>query len=118
MYTTVTLLGREVTANAEDGFPVKNHLPADLGASFRTLNQWLNRGFAPKEGAIEYRMHPSIMARRTYAYFHESDVVDDLGRSPSESVRYLDEKQVVEAALKESTGSGGLTAIGMKGLMD
>lgn len=118
MCTTVTLMGRDVTASAEDGLPIKNHLPADMGASFRTLNQWLNRGFAPKAGAIEYRMHPSIMARRTYVYFHESDVVDDIGRSPSESVGYLNEKQVVEAALKECTGGGGLTAIGMKGLLD
>lgn len=39
MYTTVTFMGRDVTANAEDELPIKNHLPADLGASFRTLNQ-------------------------------------------------------------------------------
>lgn len=43
MYTTVTFMERDVTANAEDELPIKNHLPADLGASFRTLNQWLNR---------------------------------------------------------------------------
>ena len=113
MYTTVTLMGRDVTANAEDGIPIKNHLPADMGASFRTLNQWLNRGFAPIPGAIEYEM-----ARRTYTYFHESEVEDDRGCTPNESAEYLDEKQVVESALKESTGHGGLTAIGMKGLMD
>ena len=95
MYTTVTFMGRDVTANAEDELPIKNHLPADLGASFRTLNQWLNRGFAP-----------------------ESDVEDDCGRCPADSASYLNEKQVVESALKQSTGSGGLTAIGMKGLMD
>lgn len=39
MYTTVTFMGRDVTANTEDELPIKNHLPADLGASFRTLNQ-------------------------------------------------------------------------------
>lgn len=83
MYTTVTFMGRDVTANAEDELPIKNHLPADLGASFRTLNQWLN-----------------------------------CGRCPADSASYLNEKQVVESALKQSTGSGGLTAIGMKGLMD
>ena len=118
MYTTVTFMGRDGTANAEDELPIKNHLPADLGASFRTLNQWLNRGFAPKADAVEYRMHPSVMARRTYIYFYESDVEDDCGRCPAESASYLNEKQVVESALKQSTGSGGLTAIGMKGLMD
>ena len=118
MYITVTLMGRDVTANAEDGIPIKNHLPADMGASFRTLNQWLNRGFAPIPGAIEYEMHPSAMARRTYTYFHESEVEDDCGCTPNESAEYLNEKQVVENALKESTGHGGLTAIGMKGLMD
>lgn len=118
MYTTATLMGRDVTANAEDGLPIKNHLPAELGASFRTLNQWLNRGFAPKAGATEYKMHPSIMARRTYTYFHESEVEDDCGNTPNESAEYLGEKQVVENALKECTGGGGLTAIGMKGLMD
>ena len=85
MYTTVTFMGRDVTANAE---------------------------------AVGYRMHPSVMARRTYVYFHESDVEDDCGRCPAESASYLNEKQAVESALKESTGSGGLTAIGMKGLMD
>lgn len=118
MYTTVALMGRDVTANAEDGIPIKNHLPADMGASFRTLNQWLNRGFAPIPGAIEYEMHPSAMARRTYTYFHESEVEDDHGNNPNESAEYLNEKQVVKNALKESTGHGGLTAIGMKGLMD
>lgn len=118
MCTTATLMGWNVTANAEDGLPIKNHLPAELGASFRTLNQWLNRGFAPKAGATEYKMHPSIMARRTYVYFHESDVEDDFGRSPIERSDYIGEKQVVENALKECTGGGGLTAIGMKGLMD
>lgn len=118
MYTTVAFLGRNVTASAEDGIPIKNHLPADMGASFRTLNQWLNRGFAPMLGATEYKMHPTAMARRTYTYFHESEVEDDCGRTPCESAAYLDERQVVESALKESTGHGGLTAIGMKGLMD
>lgn len=118
MYTTVTLMGRDVTANAEDGIPIKNHLPADMGANFRTLNQWLKRGFAPIPGAIEYEMHSSEMDRRTYTYFHESEVEDDCGNIPNKSVEYLIEKQVVENALKESTGHGGLTAIGMKGLMD
>lgn len=118
MYTTVTLMGRDVTANAEDGIPIKNHLPADMGANFRTLNQWLNRGFAPILGAIEYEMHSSAMDRRTYTYFHESEVEDDCGNIPNKSVKYLIEKQMVENALKESTGHGGLTAIGMKGLMD
>lgn len=118
MYTTVTLMGRDVTANAEDGIPIKNHLPADLGASFRTQNQWLNHGFAPMPHATGYEMHPSAMARRTYTYFHESEVEDDGGRTPSESAGYLKERQFAESALKESTGHGGLTAIGMKGLMD
>lgn len=118
MYTTVTLMGRDVTDNAEDGIPIKNHLPADMGANFRTLNQWLKRGFAPIPGAIEYEMHSSAMDRRTYTYFHESEVEDDCGNIPNKSVEYLIEKQVVENALKESTGHRGLTAIGMKGLMD
>ena len=41
MYITVTLMGRDVTANAEDGIPIKNHLPADMGRAFVRLTSGL-----------------------------------------------------------------------------
>lgn len=31
MYTTVTFMGRDVTANAEDELPIKNHFPLTWG---------------------------------------------------------------------------------------
>ena len=82
--------------NEETGLPVKNHLPPELGARFKTRKQWREWGYEPKPGEQGHRMHPSSLAYRSYVYFHESHV----------------SKKTV--ALEECTGHGGLAAIGWK----
>ena len=114
MHNQARLFGRTVTANAEDGLPVKNHLPPDLGAAFRTESQWLAIGYVPAGGATKYEMHPSMMSRRTYTYYYKDDVYDATGLRPGESESYSAQEDSIREALKESTGHGGLSSHGNK----
>lgn len=106
--------GRTVTVNTEDGLPIKNHLPHDLGAEFRTKNQWLTIGYTPAVDAPHYEMHPSMMSRRTYTYFHKGNVYDAEGLRPDESEAYSHQEATIREALKKSTGHGGLSNHGNK----
>lgn len=60
--------------NDWDGLPVKNHLPPEIGARFKTEKQWLSLGFLLNDDARAVDMHQSAMAMNTIPYYHESDV--------------------------------------------
>lgn len=57
-----------------DGKIVKNHLPEEIKKKFYTKNQWLEKGFIPKENAIGYEMHPTRMNKKLCCYYLDSDV--------------------------------------------
>ena len=100
--------------NEETGLPVKNHLPPELGARFKTRKQWREWGYEPKPGEQGHRMHPSSLAYRSYVYFHESEVCSYTGTEPADDVRYQTHVSKKTVALEECTGHGGLAAIGWK----
>ena len=99
--------------NEETGLPVKNHLPPELGARFKTRKQWREWGYEPKPGEQGHRMHPSSLAYRSYVYFHESEVCSYAGTEPADDVRYQTHVSKKTVALEECTGHGGLAAIGI-----
>lgn len=100
--------------NEETGLPVKNHLPPELGARFKTRKQWREWGYEPKPGEQGHRMHPSSLAYRSYVYFHESEVCSYAGTEPADDVRYQTHVSKKTVALEECTDHGGLAAIGWK----
>ena len=102
-YETAELLGQEVCANIDDFLPIKNHLPADLGASLKTRRQWEELGFSLKPDAEPYEMHPSAVSRRTSIYYHVDDVVGDKGDE------FQEEQRKLVADLEKATGHGGLS---------
>lgn len=57
-----------------DGKIVKNHLPEEVKNRFLTKNQWLEKGFVPKENAVAIAMHPSWMSKILCEYYLDSDV--------------------------------------------
>ena len=93
-------------ALAEDLYPVKNHLPAELGVMFKTARQWEDLGFGISDDAVEYEMHPSMMSSKTCTYYHEDDVVGD-----RDDPRYIAFKERTVRDLKEATGHGGMKAL-------
>lgn len=70
----VEFFDREVQANADDFIPIKNHLPVDLEAKLKTKVQWNQQGFKIKPDAKPYKLHPSVMARKTHDYFYAEDI--------------------------------------------
>lgn len=101
-----TFFGKRVDALAEDLYPVKNHLPAELGVMFKTARQWEDLGFGISDDAVEYEMHPSMMSSKTCTYYHEDDVVGD-----RDDPRYIAFKERTVRDLKEATGHGGMKAL-------
>lgn len=94
-----------------DGLPVKNHLPAAVGARFATRSQWKQEGFDVPACARPVKMHPSMAAKRLFDYFWEGEVAGDLDQTlDMRSIKWRDKRRRLEAALKQSTGSGGLDA--------
>lgn len=57
-----------------DGLPVKSRLPSEVEAGFKTRNQWESLDVYPKDDARPVRMHPSPRAKRTFYYYHVSDI--------------------------------------------
>lgn len=58
-----------------DGKVIKTRLPEELKARFQTRNQWLEKGFEPKENATVYEMHPAAMNKKLCEYFLDEDVM-------------------------------------------
>ena len=101
-----TFFGKRVDALAEDLYPVKNHLPAELGALFKTARQWEDLGVGISGDAVEYEMHPTMMSYKTYTYYHEDDVLGDKG-----DPQYIAFKERTVRDLREATGHGGMKAL-------
>lgn len=57
-----------------DGLPVKSRLPPEVEDGFKTHNQWESLDVYPKDDARPVRMHPSPRAKRTFYYYHVSDI--------------------------------------------
>lgn len=108
---TIEFFDTEVVANASTFLPVKNHLPHDLAVKLKTKNQWLDLGFFPDSDATPYEMHPDLIAKRTYAYYHEDDVIDASG----DKREWLEEHQAeVLDALTKSHGHASLNPRNLK----
>ena len=108
---TIEFFDTEVVANASTFLPVKNHLPHDLAVKLKTKNQWLDLGFFQDSDATPYEMHPDLIAKRTYVYYHEDDVVDASG----DKREWLEEHQAeVLDALTKSHGHASLNPRNLK----
>lgn len=57
-----------------DGKPVKNHLPVEIKERLLTKNQWLAKGYQPKQDATIYAMHPTYMSKILCDYYLDTDV--------------------------------------------
>ena len=57
-----------------DKKPVKSRLNEELKEKFLTANQWLEKGFKPKENSFIYEMHPSSLNKKLCEYFYIDDV--------------------------------------------
>lgn len=57
-----------------DGKIVKTRLPENLKLRFLTKNQWLEKGFVPKENAVIYEMHPASLNKKTCNYYFDEDI--------------------------------------------
>lgn len=68
------LLNKTSYLSEYDGKVIKTRLPDELKARFQTRNQWLEKGFAPKEDAIAYEMHPTALNKKLCVYFLDEDV--------------------------------------------
>lgn len=94
--------------NDLDGLPVKNHLPPEIGARFKTEKQWLSLGFQLNDDAQAVHMHQSAMAMNPIPYYHESDVHEKEPFSDAEKRRYEQRQADLTERLRISTGHGGL----------
>ena len=96
-----------------DGLPVKNHLHAAVGARFATRSQWKQEGFDVPASARPVQMHPSMAAKRLFDYYWEDEVTGNLDQAfDMRSIKWKEKRRRLEAALKQSTGHGGLDAAG------
>ena len=68
------LLNKTSYLSEYDGKVIKTRLPDEVKARFQTRNQWLEKGFAPKEDARIYEIHPSAMNKKLCEYFLDTDV--------------------------------------------
>ena len=66
--------GKLLYLDAWEHLPVKNHLPPEIGARFKTEKQWRSLGFFLNKYARAVYMHQSAMAKNTIPYYHESEV--------------------------------------------
>ena len=57
-----------------DGKPIKNRLPAEVMARMKTEAQWLEAGFRLKPNAVGYEMHASVMGKKLFTYYVDTDV--------------------------------------------
>ena len=101
-----SFFGFEIDALADDLFPVKNHLPPELGVLFKTERQWEEAGFSVPEDSLGYEMHPTMLSCKTCTYYHEDDVDGD-----KEDRRYIAFKSRTVRDLKKAAGGGGLRAL-------
>lgn len=104
-YARGVFFGFEVDALADDLFPVKNHLPPELGVLFKTERQWEDAGFFVPEDSLGYEMHPTMLSCKTCTYYHEDEVHGD-----KENRRYSAFKSRTVIDLKEAAG-GGMKAL-------
>lgn len=80
--------GFEITRVSElDRLPIKNHLPAELQKRLKTEKQWLDEGFLIKDDAVRYKMHPSVLAKKTVCYYLDNDVIFTAKNEVSECCR-------------------------------
>lgn len=57
-----------------DGKIVKTYLPEEIKQRFFTKNQWLEKGFEPKENATVYEMHPTSLNKKICFYYLDTEV--------------------------------------------
>lgn len=94
--------------NDLDGLPVKNHLPPEIGARFKTEKQWLSLGFQLDDDARAVHMHQSAMAMNTIPYYHQSDVHEKEPFDEAKMEKFQRRQEDLTERLRISTGHGGL----------
>lgn len=102
---TALLRGVEVMVYEWTGLPIKNQLPPEFGARFKTRSQWVALGMYPRKGAPSYEMHCSASSKRVFTYYYEDDIVG------ADSDAYRQSQAELIEDLGYSTGHGGTKAL-------
>lgn len=56
------------------GIEAKNKLPAEIRERLLTENQWMERGFAVKDGKEGYTMRSNMSGSKLFVYFMDTQV--------------------------------------------
>lgn len=101
----------EGVAALDDGFVVKNRLPALVAVEFKTESQWRMLGFSLADGASAVPMHPTgFLGGKTCDYYHASDV-EAMDASPEFASAFARRQENLATLISASpTGHGGLKA--------
>lgn len=100
----------EGVAALDDGFVVKNRLPALAAVEFKTESQWRMLGFSLMDGARAVPMHPTgFLGGKTCDYYHVSDV-EAMDTSPEFASAFARRQENLATLIAASTGHGGLKA--------